>query len=101
MALFLSFVNSCVCTPVCPLSWRPESLSFLYGRLGLQCQQCGLRFFQSAAGKAKMDAHLDWHFTRKRRIREGAARTQGRLWLAEEKVRPLSAHPAISLDQYD
>lgn len=66
---------------------RPEIISFLYARLGLQCKQCGLRYFDSPAGQRKMDVHLDWHFNHKRRIREGAARTQGRSWLVEEGVR--------------
>lgn len=65
---------------------RPEAVSFLYGRLGLQCKQCGLRYFDSAAGQKNMDIHLDWHFTHKRRIREGAARAQGRSWLSLEEV---------------
>lgn len=41
----------------------------------------------SKSGKESMDAHLDWHFTHKRRIREGAGRAQGRSWLALEEVR--------------
>lgn len=66
--------------------WRPDAAGFLYGRLGLQCKQCGLRFFDSSRGKRYMDEHLDWHFTHKRRIREGAGRAQGRSWLLLEEV---------------
>ncbi|GAA5833559.1 hypothetical protein JCM3766R1_002574 [Sporobolomyces carnicolor] len=64
---------------------RPNVAALLYVSLPLQCQQCGLRFFQSKQGKAKMDQHLDWHFTYKRRIREGAARAQGRSWFTKEE----------------
>ncbi|GAA5939965.1 Pcf11p [Sporobolomyces koalae] len=63
---------------------RPNAASLLYTSIALQCQQCGLRFFDSKQGKAKMDLHLDWHFTYKRRIREGAARAQGRSWFTKE-----------------
>ncbi|GAA5835826.1 hypothetical protein JCM5353_003362 [Sporobolomyces roseus] len=63
---------------------RPNVASLLYISLPLQCQQCGLRFFESKQGKAKMDQHLDWHFTYKRRIREGASRAQGRSWYTKE-----------------
>lgn len=80
---------------------RPEGSSFLYGRFGLQCKQCGLRFFDSRAGKKQMDAHLDWHFTHKRRIREGAARAQGRSWLSLEEVglplRSKTLEPSMTL----
>lgn len=65
---------------------RPEGTSFLYSRFKLQCNQCGLRFFDSKLGKNKMDIHLDWHFTHKRRIREGAGRSQGRTWFTQEDV---------------
>lgn len=67
------------------LKYRPEGFSFLYGRLGVQCKQCGLRFLQSANGKKHMDVHLDWHFTHKRRVREGAGRAQGRSWFSLEE----------------
>jgi pre-mRNA cleavage complex 2 protein Pcf11 len=70
---------------------RPEGTSFLYGRLKLQCNQCGLRFFDSKLGKNKMDIHLDWHFTHKRRIREGAGRSQGRTWFTQEDVSLISS----------
>ncbi|KAM0753001.1 hypothetical protein T439DRAFT_311676 [Meredithblackwellia eburnea MCA 4105] len=63
---------------------RPEASAFVYEKLPLQCKQCGLRYFDSVVGKKHMDAHLDWHFTHKRRIREGAGRPQGRSWLSLE-----------------
>ncbi|GAA5997414.1 hypothetical protein JCM5350_003834 [Sporobolomyces pararoseus] len=64
---------------------RPNVTALLYVSLPLQCQQCGLRFFESKQGKAKMDQHLDWHFTYKRRMREGAGRAQGRSWFTKEE----------------
>ncbi|GAA5907113.1 Pcf11p [Sporobolomyces salmoneus] len=64
---------------------RPNVAALLYVSLPLQCQQCGLRLFESKQGKAKMDQHLDWHYTYKRRIREGAARAQGRSWFTKEE----------------
>ncbi|GAA5890445.1 hypothetical protein JCM16303_007145 [Sporobolomyces ruberrimus] len=63
---------------------RPNVATLLYISLPLQCQQCGLRFFESKEGKKKMDEHLDWHFTYKRRIREGGSRAQGRSWFTKE-----------------
>ncbi|SGY15198.1 BQ5605_C013g07284 [Microbotryum silenes-dioicae] len=61
------------------------SFEFIYDRFRLQCQQCGLRFFDSIQGKNKLDEHLDWHFVNKRRIREAVSRTQGRSWLSLEE----------------
>ncbi|KAK4703232.1 hypothetical protein P7C70_g2989, partial [Phenoliferia sp. Uapishka_3] len=80
---------------------RRDGSSFLYGRFGLQCKQCGLRFFDSRAGKKQMDAHLDWHFTHKRRIRESAARTQGRSWLSLEEDWLLSDTVDVAYDNAD
>lgn len=65
---------------------RPEALSFLYDRFPLQCQQCGLRFFETPSGRRQMDAHIDWHFRHRRRVREGAQRTHGRSWLVAERT---------------
>ncbi|GAA5914453.1 hypothetical protein JCM6882_003022 [Rhodosporidiobolus microsporus] len=64
---------------------RPQAPNILYTLLPLTCQQCGLRMFDSRHGKRKMDQHLDWHFTYKRRIREGAGRTAGRGWFTNEE----------------
>ncbi|KAK4057545.1 mRNA 3' end processing factor [Microbotryomycetes sp. JL221] len=65
--------------------WQDHWTSFLYDRLSLQCKQCGMRSFDTVIGKRFMDEHLDWHFTHKRRVREGAGRAQGRSWLALEE----------------
>lgn len=74
--------------PLLPLhSPRPQAPNILYTLLPLSCGQCGLRMFDSRQGKRKMDQHLDWHFTYKRRIREGAGRTAGRGWFTNEEVR--------------
>ncbi|GAA5832500.1 hypothetical protein JCM11251_001348 [Rhodosporidiobolus azoricus] len=64
---------------------RPQAPNILYTLLPLSCAQCGLRMFDSRQGKRKMDQHLDWHFTYKRRIREGAGRTAGRGWFTNEE----------------
>ncbi|GAA6025429.1 hypothetical protein JCM10207_005398, partial [Rhodosporidiobolus poonsookiae] len=64
---------------------RPQAPNILYTLLPLSCQQCGLRLFDSRHGKRKMDQHLDWHFTYKRRIREHAGRTAGRGWFTQEE----------------
>ncbi|GAA5909393.1 hypothetical protein JCM5296_007023 [Sporobolomyces johnsonii] len=80
---------------------RPNVASLLYVRLPLQCQQCGLRFFDSREGKLKMDEHLDWHFTYKRRIREGAGRAQGRSWFTKEDdwyTSDLASSPTFAAD---
>lgn len=57
----------------------------LYDALPLQCKQCGARYLDSAMGKKAMDAHLDWHFKHKKRLRE-ATRKQTRSWFASEDV---------------
>ncbi|GAA5930066.1 hypothetical protein JCM1841_000667 [Sporobolomyces salmonicolor] len=80
---------------------RSNIASLLYVRLPLQCQQCGLRFFDSREGKLKMDEHLDWHFTYKRRIREGAGRAQGRSWFTKEDdwyTSDLASSPTFASD---
>ncbi|GAA6044072.1 hypothetical protein JCM8097_005017 [Rhodosporidiobolus ruineniae] len=64
---------------------RPQAPNILYTLLPLTCQMCGLRLFHSRHGKRKMDQHLDWHFTYKRRIREAASRTAGRGWFTKEE----------------
>lgn len=61
-----------------------HAVSFLYHRMPLQCNQCGVRFLDSPAGSRNFDKHLDWHFVTKRRIREGAGRAQGRSWFSSE-----------------
>ncbi|GAA5824504.1 hypothetical protein JCM3770_000103 [Rhodotorula araucariae] len=65
---------------------RPHAATHLYLPLALACAQCALRLFASAAGKKKMDAHLDWHFKHKRRIREAQGRTAGRGWFTDEQA---------------
>ncbi|BGP17362.1 hypothetical protein JCM10213_003406 [Rhodosporidiobolus nylandii] len=66
---------------------RPQAPNILYTLLPLTCQQCGLRLFESRHGKRKMDQHLDWHFTYKRRVREAASggRSVGRSWYTKEE----------------
>ncbi|BGP49301.1 mRNA 3' end processing factor [Rhodotorula kratochvilovae] len=65
---------------------RPHAPTHLYLPLSLSCAQCALRLFPTAVGKKKMDAHLDWHFKHKRRIREAQGRTAGRGWFTEEEA---------------
>ncbi len=46
-----------------------------------------------------MDIHLDWHFTHKRRVREGAGRVQSRSWFAMEDDWISSDTVDLSYDQ--
>ncbi|BGP25604.1 pre-mRNA cleavage complex 2 protein Pcf11 [Rhodotorula toruloides] len=64
---------------------RPQALHLLTLSLPLQCNQCGLRLFDSRQGKHKMDQHLDWHFKYKKRMREASGRASGRNWFTREE----------------
>ncbi|BGO97418.1 pre-mRNA cleavage complex 2 protein Pcf11 [Rhodotorula toruloides] len=64
---------------------RPQAVTLLTLSLPLQCNQCGLRLFDSRQGKHKMDQHLDWHFKYKKRMREATGRASGRNWFTKEE----------------
>ncbi|ORY78612.1 hypothetical protein BCR37DRAFT_337516, partial [Protomyces lactucae-debilis] len=64
---------------------RPELIHLLYGSKPLQCGLCGQRWPDTREGQGKRDAHLDWHFTVNKRLREHAVRGQSRaLYLSEQ-----------------
>lgn len=52
----------------------------LHKHLALQCRQCANRYPTGNKGQARMDDHLDWHFTQNRRAKDSAARGQSRSW---------------------
>ena len=54
----------------------------LYEAIPLQCKQCGLRFSQSddQDSKSIFDAHLDWHFRMKKKLRDRGKKTSSREW---------------------
>lgn len=60
---------------------------FLYERLSLWCNQCGIRFPDVPAGKKKLEGHLDMHF--KQNAQAGQAGGQGhhRGWFISVEVR--------------
>lgn len=56
---------------------------YLYDRLGLQCQQCGLRFSKSS--RLIFDNHLDSHFKQNKKLTEKGAHILCRTWFLSEK----------------
>ncbi|CAG8553559.1 7051_t:CDS:2, partial [Dentiscutata heterogama] len=64
---------------------RDGVIAILYDALPLQCKQCGFRYARNEGGKAKMDAHLDWHFRQNRRMKEKAKKAQSRSWFVNEE----------------
>jgi pre-mRNA cleavage complex 2 protein Pcf11 len=62
---------------------------FLYGRMAVQCKQCGLRFSDTAQGKGAMQEHLDMHFRQNRKASQSVGRGHSRSWFlgAEDWIR--------------
>jgi hypothetical protein len=56
---------------------------YLYGRLSLQCHQCGMRF--SADSQVSLDSHLDQHFRHNKRLSERGNRVLCRSWFLNEQ----------------
>ncbi|KAJ3291122.1 hypothetical protein HK104_006326 [Borealophlyctis nickersoniae] len=63
----------------------PNAITILYDALDLQCKQCGTRYVRTPEGKAKMDAHLDWHFRQNRRAKEKGKKAVSREWMVGEE----------------
>ncbi|CAK5263045.1 unnamed protein product [Mycena citricolor] len=59
---------------------RTDVAEFLYDRMALQCRQCGVRFSDTAAGKQRMEEHLDMHFQQNRRANQNIGRGHARSW---------------------
>ncbi|KIP12904.1 hypothetical protein PHLGIDRAFT_61295 [Phlebiopsis gigantea 11061_1 CR5-6] len=60
---------------------RSPITKLLYDNLSNQCKQCGIRFSGDAAGKKKLEGHLDMHFNQNRKASQAAARGYSRNWL--------------------
>jgi pre-mRNA cleavage complex 2 protein Pcf11 len=58
----------------------PGAVNILYGAIGLQCRQCGLRFPKTDLGKSEMEEHMDWHFRANRRAKDTTKRMVSREW---------------------
>ncbi|KAI8820170.1 uncharacterized protein EV422DRAFT_81543 [Fimicolochytrium jonesii] len=63
----------------------PNAVTLLYEGLDLQCRQCGTRHRRDENGRAKMDAHLDWHFRQNRRLKDKAKKAISRDWFVTEE----------------
>lgn len=61
-------------------------VAVIYDALPRQCKQCGFRYSGDDEGKAKMDAHLDWHFRQNRRMKEKSKKAQSRSWFVSDEV---------------
>ncbi|KXN86429.1 hypothetical protein AN958_10291 [Leucoagaricus sp. SymC.cos] len=53
---------------------------FLYDLLALQCQQCGIRYPDTALGKKHLEDHLDLHFRQNRKLSQNSDRGHDRSW---------------------
>ncbi|CAG8669655.1 6757_t:CDS:10 [Rhizophagus irregularis] len=60
-------------------------VAVIYDALPRQCKQCGFRYSGDDEGKAKMDAHLDWHFRQNRRMKEKSKKAQSRSWFVSDE----------------
>lgn len=67
---------------------------YIYGRLALQCNQCGLRFPSSS--QSILDAHLDQHFRLNKRLTERGSHVLCRSWFLPEQEWILT--PTITTD---
>ncbi|CAI2174775.1 6250_t:CDS:2 [Funneliformis geosporum] len=61
------------------------AIAVIYDALPRQCKQCGFRYAGDEEGKAKMDAHLDWHFRQNRRMKEKSKKAQSRSWFVNDE----------------
>lgn len=61
---------------------QPPIIKFLYDDLSSQCKQCAVRFGGDAAGKKKLQDHLDVHFRQNRDASQAQGRGYGRMWFA-------------------
>ncbi|RIA98454.1 hypothetical protein C1645_749917 [Glomus cerebriforme] len=61
------------------------AIAVIYDALPRQCKQCGFRYPGDEEGKAKMDAHLDWHFRQNRRMKEKSKKAQSRSWFVSDE----------------
>lgn len=52
----------------------------LFLKRTVQCKQCGRRFSDDAAGKKKLEDHLDMHFRQKRKASQNTGRGHSRSW---------------------
>ncbi|KDQ20713.1 hypothetical protein BOTBODRAFT_26732 [Botryobasidium botryosum FD-172 SS1] len=57
-----------------------DAVSLLYDRLPLVCKQCAQRFPEDAAGKKRMEDHLDLHFRQNRKASQQTGRGHSRSW---------------------
>lgn len=61
----------------------PSPRSLPSSQLPERCRTCGIRMPE---GEEKMQAHMDWHFRRNRKDREGQGRGAHRKWLPKNDV---------------
>lgn len=59
---------------------RPPIVKLFYENLSNQCKQCGVRFAGDAAGKKKLEDHLDMHFNQNRKATQAVGRGYSRSW---------------------
>lgn len=76
---------------------RPNIVHFLYGRMAVQCKQCGLRFSDTAQGKGAMQEHLDMHFRQNRKASQSVGRGHSRSWFLGAEVSSAAVSYELSL----
>lgn len=67
-------------------SEQSGAISLLYDRLPLVCKQCAQRFPDDAAGKKRMQDHLDLHFRQNRKASQNTGRGHSRSWFVGIEV---------------
>lgn len=71
--------------PISPLPRISPIISTLFPR---QCFQCSVRASDDSKGKARLDAHIDWHYRSNNRARNAeGGRGNSRAWFVDAKVR--------------
>ena len=67
------------------LQQMPDDFYYIYDFYPLQCNNCGLRYEDSLAGRSQLDFHLDCHFKQARRLKDRMKKTLSRDWFLPEK----------------
>ena len=77
----------------------PRAYTYIYDVYPLQCNNCGFRYEDTPAGKARLEFHLDSHFKKNRRMKEKSKKIISREWFMSEQDWILSLSSVTSLHE--